>query len=174
MRVLTENGDDFRADETGAADNDNLHLLHLSFDWSDEKLPSADGGFLRLDIDRDRDVVGDHEPAVEWRVEPDAERLPTDHCRRGKRDNLRWPRARAGTSLFDGQLHRTRDAVDRQVADHKPAVTAKLTDRFNTRAAKRDGGVDGDVEEVCREQVLVALFLAGIDAAGVDLHLHKR
>ena len=125
MAVLAEVVDDVRSDEAGAADDDDLHVVFLSallarfngtvFDVS--VIP------VRLDVDGDLDLVADEETAAFERLVPvEPEVLAVDLCPRRELDDVGIPPA-GHAGLVGGQVHRSRDALDRQVAGHEPADT---------------------------------------------------
>src|SRR5439155_590730 len=69
----------------------------------------------------------------------------------------------------DVEHHRLGDAADRQVAGDLELVRGGLLHRGGLEGELR---VLGDVEESVAAQVLVARRLVGVDAAGIDRHLH--
>ena len=122
----------------------------------------------RLGVDRDLDVVAEHDPArVERLVPVDAELFPVD--RRLGVEAVALGAVGTGPRTEEGDVHHDRllDAVHVQHAAHLRGLLL-LVDVRHLRALEGDLRVLLDVEEIRGAEVLVALLVVGVDARGID------
>ena len=124
-----------------------------------------------LDLEVDRDLVADdHAAAVERHRDVDAEVGAVDRgagreARAGAAEGVR-----AEALGREGERHRPGHALDRELAVQQQVA---VVDAHGVRG-EGPGGVVGDVEEVGRADVVVALLVVGVDGRGVDRRRDTR
>jgi outer membrane protein assembly factor BamB len=118
----------------------------------------------RLRLDLDLDLLADHDPAGDRRVEAHAEVVPVDLGGRGEPGPGPAVRVRPEAVDLHVQRHRLRHAPDGQVAGHLVLVSV----RRDAGGLERHCRVVRGVQEALRAQVLVALLVARIDRGRVN------
>jgi outer membrane protein assembly factor BamB len=118
----------------------------------------------RLRLDLDLDLLADHDPAGDRRVEAHPEVVPVDLGGRGEPGAGAAERVRPEAVDLHVQRHRLGDAPDGQVAGHLVLVAR----RGDAGGLERHRRVVRGVQEAIRAQVLVALLVARVDRGRVN------
>src|SRR5690606_10881190 len=128
----------------------------------------------RLDVDLDADLVRHEQAArLDGAVSAEAPSPAIDRAVHAEPDTLVALRIRAAAPEHGFQLALHRLAADRQVpldAEARALLEARAAD---LTAAKGDLRVALHIQEVLGAQVPVTVFVAGVDARGVDLDLDR-
>src|SRR5215471_5620796 len=123
-------------------------------------------------LDPDLDFLADDEPAIQDRVEAQAELLPVDLGRGAVRDPVsHHPGVVELAVLRHVEGYRAGVALDGQVAGQRVVVRV---DRLDAGALEREEGVLLHLEEVGRADVVVPHRVVGTEAGGRDGHLDRR
>src|SRR5215471_12954346 len=123
-------------------------------------------------LDPDLDFLADDEPAIQDRVEAQAELLPVDLGRGAVRDPVsHHPGVVELAVLRHVERYRAGIALDGQVAGQRVVVRV---DRLDAGALEREEGVLLHLEEVGRTDVVVPHRVVGTEAGGRDGHLDRR
>jgi DNA-binding NarL/FixJ family response regulator len=124
-----------------------------------------------LALDRDLDLLADHDPAVQDRVETQPEFLPVDLRRGAVGDPVaHHPLVVELPVPGHVQLHRPGVSLDGQVAGQREPV---CPGRLDARALERDHRVLLHLEEVRRAEVVVPGAVVGPDAGRGDGRLDR-
>src|SRR5689334_2062990 len=113
----------------------------------------------------DLDVVADEDaPRLQRLVPDETEVAAIDLAVGAEAHALATPRIASAAFVGRGQLHFTRRAADREIADHRELLPRLGARALDPLALEGDARMVGDVEEVAGDEVAVALLDARVDA----------